>query len=143
MPYPKRHEIYEAVISRMVTQSLQAQDQQFAQEHVNDTEDQLLAYVKDCAEKLGHSPWPREIVGGEMILSRFESWDQVLRMANLHQPTTANKTSVFARYIDEVEQQKMVYRQKKAVKKQKAQQRLKEQEEKKLKREKEKKKQTQ
>ncbi|MBQ8236679.1 MAG: hypothetical protein IJZ39_00800 [Oscillospiraceae bacterium] len=127
----------------MVMESLQAQEQQFAQEHENDTEDQLLAYVRDCAGKLGHSPWPREIVGGEMILSRFDSWDQVLRMADLRQPATANKTSVFARYIHEVEHQKMVYRQKKAIKKQKAQQRLREQEEKKQKREKEKKSQIQ
>ena len=134
MPNPKRHEIYEAVIRRMVSESLQAQEQQFAREHENDTEDQLLAYVRECAENLGHSPWPREILGSETILRRLGSWDQVLRQAKLPQPTTANKTSAFSRYNDEVQQQKLVYRQKKALKKQKAQQRLKEQEEKRKKR---------
>ena len=138
MPYPKRYEIYQAVIRRMVTESLQAQEQQFAQAHENDAEEQLLAYVRECAGKLGHSPWPREIVGGEMILARFGSWELVLQKANLPQPTTTNRISGFARYRREVEQQKLVYRQKKAIKKKKARQRLREQEEKKQKREKEK-----
>ena len=138
MPYASRNDIYEAVIRRMVTESLQAQEEQFALEHENDTDEQLLTYVRVWAQKLGHSPWPREIAGGEMILKRFGSWDRVLQNANLRQPVTANKPSAFARYHAEERQQKMVYRQKKALKKQKAQQRLKEQEERKQKREKEK-----
>lgn len=136
MPYPKRHEIYEAVIRRMVTESLEAQEEQFVLEHENDSDEQLLSYVRECAQKLGHSPWSREIVGGEMILKRFESWELVLRKAKLPQPTIANKPANFARYHEEVEQQKAIYRQKKAIKKQKAQQRLREQQEKKQKREK-------
>ena len=143
MPYVSRHDIYEAVIRRMVAESLREQETRFALEHAHDTDEQLLCYVREWAGKLGHSPWPREIAGGDMILKRFGSWDLVLRKANLRQPVNANKPSAFARYQQEVEQQKLVYRQKKALKKQKAQQRLRQQEEKKQNREKEKKRQTQ
>lgn len=133
MPYPNRHEIYEAVIRRMVTESLQAQEEQFALEHENDTDEQLAAYLRECARQLGHSPWPREITGGELIQRRFGSWALALEKAKLPCPETVDKISLFLRYQKEVEQQKLLYREKKKMKKKRAQQRLKEQREKKAK----------
>lgn len=130
MPNPSRNDIYDAVIRRMVTEALQAQDNSFALEHETDTDEQLTAYLKECAQMLGHSPWPREITGGEMIRERFGSWDDVLKKAGLPNPITANKLTLFARYQKEVARQKLVYRQKKAMKKERAQQRLKAQREK-------------
>ena len=131
MPNPSRNDIYDAVIRRMVTESLQAQEEQFAFEHGNDTDEQLAAYLRECAEQLGHSPWPREIIGGETICKRFGSWDCALRKAKLPNTVTANKPTQFLRYQNEVAQQKLLYRQKKAMKRERAQQRLKEQREKK------------
>lgn len=127
MPNPSRNDIYEAVIRRMVTEALQAQEDRFVLEHGNDTDEQLACYLRECALQLGHSPWPREIVGGDMICKRFGSWDCALRKAELPDPITANKPSQFLRYRNEIEQQKLIYRQKKAMKKARAQQRMKEQ----------------
>ena len=49
MPHPGRNNIYEAAIKRMVTQSLEAQEQEFAQHRGTDSDEQLLAYLRYCA----------------------------------------------------------------------------------------------
>ena len=125
MPHPGRNNIYDATIKRMVNEALEAQEQEFAQNRGGDSDEQLLAYLQFCAELMGHTPWSREIVGGRSIEARFGSWDKALAKAKLPKPTTQDKLTGFARYIEETERQKVVYRQKKAAKKQKAQQRQK------------------
>ena len=130
MPHQGRNNIYEATIKRMVNEALKAQEQEFACNRGNDSDEQLLGYLRFCASLLGHTPWPREIVGGSMIEARFGSWEAALANAKLPLPTMPNKLTGFTRYIEETERQKIVYREKKAAKKQKAQQRLKAQKEK-------------
>ena len=130
MPHPGRNNIYEATIKRMVNEALAAQEQEFARNRGNDSDEQLLAYLQFCDQLLGHTPWPREIVGGSLIEQRFGSWEMALAKAKLPKPTTPDKLTGFARYIEETEKQKAAYRQRKAAKKQKAQQRIKAQKEK-------------
>ena len=130
MPYPGRNNIYEATIKRMVNEALEAQEQEFAQNRGSDSDEQLLAYLQFCTQLLGHTPWPREIVGGSLIEDRFGTWQTAIAKAKLPLPTMPNKLTGFTRYIEETERQKIVYREKKAAKKQKAQQKLKAQKEK-------------
>lgn len=130
MPHPGRNNIYDATIKRMVNEALEAQEQAFAHNRGNDSDEQLIAYLQFCSQLLGHTPWPREIVGGSFIEGRFGSWELVLAKANLPKPVTQDKLTGFSRYVEETERQKVVYREKKAAKKQKAQQRLKAQKEK-------------
>ena len=130
MPHPGRNNIYEATIKRMVNEALEAQEQEFAQNRGGDSDEQLLAYLQFCTQLLGHTPWPREIVGGSMIEARFGSWETALANAKLPMPTMPNKLTGFTRYTEETERQKIVYREKKAAKKQKAQQQIKMQKEK-------------
>ena len=130
MPYPGRSNIYDATIKRMVNEALEAQEQEFAILRSSDSDEQLLDYLRFCAQLLGHTPWPREIVGGSLIEKRLGSWDMALAKANLPKPITPDKLSEFARYNEETKRQKEIYREKKAAKKLKAQQRLKNQKEK-------------
>ena len=130
MPHPGRNNIYEATIKRMVNEALDAQEQEFACNRGNDSDEQLLSYLCFCTSLVGHTPWPREIVGGSLIEARFGTWQTAIANAKLPMPTTLNKLTGFTRYTEETERQKIVYREKKAAKKQKAQQRLKEQKEK-------------
>ena len=124
MGYAGRNNIYEATIRRMVTQALEIQEQEFQDAHMEDTDEQLLEYVRQCAISLGHTPWPREIVGGAFIEQRFGSWKRVLLNTNIPQPSTADHLSNFARFRQEREKQESIYRQKKAEKKLRAQQRM-------------------
>ena len=130
MPHPGRNNIYEATIKRMVNEALEAQEQEFAQNRGSDSDEQLLAYLQFCTQLLGHTPWPREIVGGSLIEKRFGTWQTAIVKAKLPMPTTPDKLVGFARYQEEEERQKAQYREKKAAKKQKAQQRMKAQKEK-------------
>ena len=113
MPYPGRNKIYEATIKRMISQSLEAQEQEFAFGHGSDSDDELLAYLSSCASVLKHTPWPREIVGGGLIEQRFGTWRNAVLKANLPMPTTPDKPSGFVRYQEETQRQKAMYREKK------------------------------
>ena len=130
MAHPGRNNIYEATIRRMVNAALEAQEQAFRQEHGSDTGEQLLAYLRECAHRLGHTPWPREIVGGCMIEERFGTWQDALAKANLPPPNTPDLYHSFTRVQEETERQKILYREKKVAKKERHQQRLKAQKEK-------------
>lgn len=124
MPHPGRNNIYDAAIRRMVNTATDLQEQEFVQNCISLSDQQLLDYLRLCAETLGHTPWPREIVGGRFIVIRFGTWENALKKAKLPKPSLPDKLTNFARYRDEVERQKMLYREKKAEKKQRAQQRL-------------------
>ena len=130
MPYPGRTHIYDSTIQRMVDQALEDQEAEFIKNRSGDSDETLLAYLRFCTQLLGHSPWPREIVGGSLIEQRFTTWENALKKADLPNPTTPDKVTCFARYYQETERQKQLYREKKAAKKQRARQRMLEQKEK-------------
>ena len=123
MPYPGRNNIYEATIKRTMNEALEAQEQDFYNAHASDSEEQLLTYLRQCAVSLGHTPWPREIVGGCYIERRFGDWKNALLNAKLPRPSVPDNLSSFARIRDERARQELAYRQRKAEKKQRAKQR--------------------
>ena len=124
MAYPGRQNIYEATIRRMVQQALEQQELEFQEQHKEDTDQELLMYLRACAIRLHHTPWPGEIVGGKLILERIGSWERAVMLAKLPAPRTANQQKNFARVQEETERQKEVYRKRKAEKKILAQQRI-------------------
>ena len=124
MAYPGRHNIYEAAIRRMVQQALEEQELLFREHHQQDTDQQLLLYLRECAMKLHHTPWPGEITGGTLIRERFGSWDRAVLLARLPAPRGLNQQKNFTRVQEETERQKEIYRRKKAEKKILAQQRI-------------------
>ena len=117
MGYAGRQNIYEGAIRKMVTQALEAKEEAFRKEHSEDTDGQLIAYLRQCAEELQRTPWPGEILGGTVIAERFGSWEKALMAADLPRPKTENKPSTFLQILKEEEHQKEVYRQRKAEKK--------------------------
>ena len=123
MGYAGRNNIYEATIKRMVTQALEAQEQDFLNAHAADTDEQLLTYLCRCAASLGHTPWPGEIIGGSFIEQRFGSWKNALLKAKLPHPSTPDHPSTFVRAHEERANQEVIYRKRKAEKKLRAQQR--------------------
>ena len=122
MAYPGRQNIYEATIRRMVQEALEQQEADFRQQHAEDSDEQLIAYLRAWAIRKQHTPWPGEIVGGAFIEERFGSWNRVLALTRLPVPRTANQSASFARIKEETERQKELYRRKKTEKKQLAQQ---------------------
>ncbi len=62
------------------------QDMAWGEKHKDDTDAELIAYVRDCAASLGRTPYVKEVLGGEYIRNRFVSWSIVLQEAGLPLP---------------------------------------------------------
>ena len=122
MGYAGRHNIYEATIKRMVAQAIEQQEQEFAAAHSADSDKQLLTYLCQCAVALGHTPWPKEIVGGSLIEQRFGAWQNALTKSKLPHPITQNAPMHFVRVKKERTRPEIEYRRKKAEKKLRAHQ---------------------
>lgn len=58
-------------------------DAQWGAEHENLTNEELLSYLRDCAESLGHTPYSYEVVGGRYISGRIGSWAMAIYRAGL------------------------------------------------------------
>ena len=101
----------------MVTLALEAREEEFRKEHSDDSNSHLIAYLRLCAVKLQHTPWPGEILGGTVIAERFGTWEKALSAARLPPPRGENKPSTFLRVQQEEKRQKEIYRQRKAEKK--------------------------
>ena len=65
-------------IAERTLRAIARQQKAFAEEHGQDTDSQLLDYVRECAQKLGATPHAREIIGGEYISQRMGGWNRVL-----------------------------------------------------------------
>ena len=126
MSKPSRNQIYEAVIHRMVVQSLAEEEKKFGEEHSPDSDEMLLDYLKQSAKQLQHTPWPKEIVGWQLILERFGTWQEAVQKAGLPPMSTPNTPTKFQLYRLEEEIQKQKHRAKRAEKKAKSLQRDKE-----------------
>lgn len=65
----------------------------WAEEHQNHTDEELLEYVRQCATKLGHTPYRREVLGSKCIAERFGGWYEVLVLARLPVPKDMKQPS--------------------------------------------------
>jgi hypothetical protein len=61
-------------------------EEEFAARHRNDTDEELLQYLKKSAAELGRIPFKREVVGFTYLKSRFGPWPRVLEKAGLKEP---------------------------------------------------------
>lgn len=112
MPKPSRNDIYESVIRRMVAQALEDQERNFSRDHAFDSDEQLIAYIREQAETLHYAPREKEIIGWKLIIERFGTWGQAIEKAGLRISSSC-PVSKLPRIQKEVEKQKEVYRQKK------------------------------
>lgn len=78
-------------------EALHEKNKHFALDHAKDTKEQLITYVQQCAEDLGHTPHVTEIIGGPFIKFRFDGWSKVLQAAGL--PTNVRKPAHAGRKI--------------------------------------------
>ena len=85
---------------------------QFILDHQNDTLEQLSAYLKACMEDIGHPPARVEVIGGDFLEYRFESWPKALRSfysgsvsANLKNPPPFANRKIVSDLYKELEAQ--------------------------------------
>lgn len=74
-------------LETMTNAAMRRKDAEFVAAHRDDTDEQLIAYLQQCAQELGHTPYPREVFGGAMIGERFGGWSRAVDVAGLPYPT--------------------------------------------------------
>ena len=57
-----------------VKQIIARRNTEFILDHQNDSLEQLSAYLKACMDDIGHPPARVEVIGGDFLEYRFESW---------------------------------------------------------------------
>lgn len=105
-----------AELERRTIAGLQASHKAFAQEHQGTGREQLLEYVRQCAQEIGHSPCSGEVIGGPYIAKRFGAgWGRVLQEARLPPaPDPSLPAKKWRVYKLEYKRQTKLYRQEKA-----------------------------
>ena len=68
----------------------------FIIEHQNDSLDQLSAYLAKCTDELGHVPAKCEVIGGDFLEYRFDSWVNAIRSFWNGKMSTAKNPPPFA-----------------------------------------------
>lgn len=63
--------------------ALLEREREFARQHTGRRVAELTVYLKKCAEDLGYTPHPAEIVGSEVILRNFANWNDAIVAAGL------------------------------------------------------------
>ena len=82
-------DVFENILRKRTEEALAQQQREFEGLHRNDTDGELIAYLRSCAEEIGHVPNACEVIGGAYLHRRFGSWDRALRLAGLGRPGPA------------------------------------------------------
>ena len=82
----KEQRIQKDTEGRIKEMERQSRDMAWGAEHAQDTDTQLVDYVRRCAKELGHSPNAQEVLGAAYIAQRFGSWAVVLTVSGLPLP---------------------------------------------------------
>lgn len=111
---------YEQMIHKRTKASLEQQERQFAVDHSQDSDRQLLEYLCQCEKQLGRTPFPSEVIGGRFLVERFGGWENALAYAGLarykgYAPAPAKRRI----YLQELQRQQELYRREKQEKKDK------------------------
>jgi len=98
--------VFENILRKRTEEALKKQQQEFEALHRNDTDADLIDYLRRCAGEIGHVPNACEISGGAYLCQRFGSWDRALRLAGLGRPGPAPNFQ--RRWIYQQEKQRQI-----------------------------------
>ena len=73
----------EAKIAENTRNAIRQKNEAFARQHRSDTNRELIQYLWLSARTLGHSPSATEVIGAELLVERFGSWEKALEAAKL------------------------------------------------------------
>ena len=97
----------------LVAAALLERETEFAQQYAGKKAAELAKYLQKCAEDMGYTPYPVEIVGSGIILRNFASWDAAVLAAGLT-PILPNleppPLSCTALYRAELQKQWIIFR---------------------------------
>ena len=99
-------DVFENILRKRTEEALAKQQREFASVHQNDTDAELISYLRRCAEEIGHVPNACEVIGGAYLNRRLGGWDRALRLAGLGRPGRA--PDFHRRWIYKQEKQRQI-----------------------------------
>lgn len=115
---------YEKTMDKRTRAALKEKEEAFIKEHADDSDNQLLAVIRNRAGELGHSPRAVEVIGAGLICERFGSWAAALTKAGLGFPTGAIRLRDSKLYRQEYVRQQELYRAEKDARKERESKKL-------------------
>ena len=94
----------ERQVSKRLRARLEQRELDFVQEHREDTDAELLAYVSRRARELKRMPHPLELAGGEYLQKRLGDW-QSLATALGYLPASRKKGAIFIQQMKKKEEE--------------------------------------
>lgn len=119
------------LLSKRASRALDAREAAFKEAHAESPDLELVAYVRDKAAELGHSPREGEIEGWRYLKERFGNWNNLLRRAGLRPCKTVEPSGKYTLFKEEFDRQVVLYKEHKKYLKQRSKERQIEQAEKK------------
>lgn len=110
VPYFDHNRWREQKLKAMVNVAMKEKNAAFLEEHRNDTDEQLLDYLRTCARKLGHTPHPGEIYGSYLLTQRFSGWANAVSAAGLTNPVHQLSREQCRIYTDELRTQERMFK---------------------------------
>ena len=110
VPYFNPNRWREQKIRAMVNAAMKEKNAAFLEDHQNDTDEQLLDYLRACARKLGHTPHPREVYGSYLLTQRFSGWANAVSAAGLTNPVHQISREQCRIYTDELRIQERMFK---------------------------------
>lgn len=110
VPYFDHNRWREQKLKAMVNVAMKEKNAAFLEEHRNDTDEQLLDYLRACARKLGHTPHPGEVYGSCLLIQRFRSWENAVSAAGLTNPVHQLSREQCRIYTDELRIQERMFK---------------------------------
>lgn len=110
VPYFDHNRWREQKLKAMVNVAMKEKNAAFLEAHRNDTDEQLLDYLRVCARHLGHTPHPREVYGSYLLTQRFSGWANVVSAAGLTNPVHQISREQCRIYTDELRIQERMFK---------------------------------
>ena len=110
VPYFDHNRWREQKLKAMVNVAMKEKNAAFLEEHRNDTDEQLLDYLRARARKLGHTPHPGEVYGSCLLIQRFRSWENAVSAAGLTNPVHQVSREQCQIYTDEFRTQERMFK---------------------------------
>lgn len=76
---------------RVLNRERKTAEDEFAKEHINDSDEALLDIVRNKAKELGRLPKKSETTGFVLLKMRFGPWPRVLEKAGIKKPKEKRK----------------------------------------------------
>ena len=110
VPYFDHNRWREQKLKAMVNVAMKEKNAAFLEAHRNDTDEQLLDYLRACARHLGHMPHSREVYGSCLLTQRFSGWANAVSAAGLANPVHQISREQCRIYTDELRIQARMFK---------------------------------